>query len=141
MKILKTILSFVLGLLVLVSSTSFTINMHLCRGHVQHISIVEKAAPCAMELMARDMAKENKTCSTVGKKGCCEEKSVVFDGTEYQYKASKHFALSPVDFVTLSNAVVFILDYSHSTYTSQFVSYKPPLLHRDVKVMVQSFLI
>lgn len=141
MKLLKPILSFALGLLVLISSTSFTINMHLCMGHVQAVSLIEPATPCAMELMAMDMAKEKRSCSSVTKKGCCEEKSILFDGTEYQYKASEHFTLSAIDFVTLSNPVELIIDHSSSAITSHFVLYKPPLIDRDVTVMVQSFLI
>ena len=141
MKLLKPILSLILGLLVLISSTSFTVNMHLCMGHVQAVSLIEPATPCIMELMAMDLAKESKSCSSASKKGCCEEKSIVFDGTEYQYKASEQLTLLPVDFVTVSNPVVCTLDHSFVAFNPPFELYKPPLIERDVPVLVQSFLI
>jgi hypothetical protein len=94
-----------------------------------------------MELMAMDMAKENKGCSTAGKKGCCEEKSIVFDGNEYQYKISEQLVLPTLEFVTISNPVIFDLDHFRSESPSEFLTYKPPLIDRDVTVLVQSFLI
>lgn len=142
MRIFRSIVSLSLAILVLVSSTSFTVGLHVCRGHVKDIAVMQDARPCAMELMAAELGLADDDCGMSAKMGCCENRTLAFDGNDYQYKtptkvtlpdATATPALSPCP-------TAFAFPEGARAYTS-FVSYKPPLLHRDVTVLVQRFLI
>lgn len=142
MRYIKTIASVILAVLVLVSSTTFTVGLHVCRGHVHNIAVMQKAQPCAMERMAAELGFADEACGMTGKMTCCEDRTLSFEGTDYQYKAPTTLTLQ--DVTTVPAVLPFLLSLvsppQSAVYTS-FDSYKPPLLHRDVTILVQSFLI
>lgn len=142
MQFIRTILSLSLAALVLVSSTTFTVGLHVCRGHVSDIAVMQKAQPCAMELMAAELGFTDEDCGMASKMKCCEDRTVSFEGTDYQYKTSKSLTLH--DVATVQAVLPTLLSFvspSQSTAYTPFHSYKPPLIHRDVTILVQSFLI
>jgi|SRR5690606_12767702 len=142
MRILQTIVSFVLAALVLVSSTTFTVGLHVCRGHVSDIAVMQEAQPCAMELMAVELGFADEDCGMTSKMKCCEDRTLSFEGTDYQYKAAKSLTLHDLTTVqaVLPALLGFVSPSQSSTYAPSH-SYKPPLIHRDVTILVQSFLI
>lgn len=142
MRPIRTIVSLVLAALVLVSSTSFTVGLHVCRGHVHDIAVMQKAQPCAMELMAAELGFDDEDCGTISKMKCCEDRTLSFEGTDYQYKTAKSLTLPevlPVPAV-LPVLLASVRPPQSFSYTS-FHSYRPPLIDRDVTILVQSFLI
>lgn len=142
MQFIRTILSLALAVMVLVSSTTFTVGLHLCRGHVSDIAVMQKAQPCAMELMAAELGFADEDCGMVSKMRCCQDRTLSFEGTDYQYKATKPVTLQ--DVTAVPAIVPFLLSFvspAQSTGYTSFNSYKPPLILRDVTILVQTFLI
>jgi hypothetical protein len=138
MKALRSILSFSLALLVLISSSSFTVNMHLCGGRVQSVSVIEKATPCAMEQLAKTLP-----CHKVmnKKKNCCSEDHITFEGKHFksQELTSLHLLQS---FWVVELPLISSLNVPIASATESHLSqYSPPLIDRDITVQVQSFLI
>lgn len=142
MQYFKSIASLILAALVLASSTTFSVGLHVCRGHVHNIAVMQKAQPCGMELMAAELGFADEDCALAGGMKCCEDRTLSFEGTEYQYKTPTTVVLP--DVTTVSAVMPSLLSQIAPLPSSVFQShdsYKPPLLHRDVTVLVQSFLI
>lgn len=134
MKALKSIFSVLLALIVLVSTTSFTIDKHLCMGRVQSVAILHDAAPCPMEMMAQA------GMNTMD--GCCQDTQTVIEGNDLQVKTLKPVAIEYQSLwvATLEHVIETFDLQSAQTYPA-FLSYKPPLIEREIPVLVQSFLI
>ncbi len=137
MKALRSILSVSLALLVLISSSSFTVNMHLCGGHVQSVSVIEKATPCAMELAKTPSCHK----AMAKKKSCCTEDHITFEGKNFKSHelTSLHLLQS---FWVVELPLISSLNVPVASATEFHLSqYSPPLIDRDITVQVQSFLI
>lgn len=138
MKSLSPILSVMLALLVLVSSSSFMVNMHFCGGHVQSISLVNEAAPCPMEVQLPPCHKE----MAVKKSGCCEDKHVAFEGKDFNAKVQDFSLLNwqAINWV-VTLPIMEVIQVNEALAFSNHTPYKPPIVERDIPVLVQSFLI
>jgi hypothetical protein len=139
MKLFKAIASLSLALLVLASSSSFTVNMHICGDHIQSISLIERADACPMEVQLPPCHKQviKKTA------GCCQDSQLAFEG--------KDFSAHVFDFTKLIHHtesmqtylpyIMDIVQVKESITASQYPPYKPPVATRDIPVLIQSFLI
>lgn len=139
MKFLKPIVSSMLALLVLVSSSSFMVNMHFCGGHVQSISLINEAAHCPMEVQLPPCHKE----MVVKKSGCCEDKHVAFEGKDFNTKIQDFSLLNwqAINWVATLPVIMEVIQVNEAITFSNHISYKPPIAERDIPVLVQSFLI
>ena len=139
MKILKSVVSSILALLVLVSSSSFTVNMHFCGGHVQSVSLIEEAASCPMEVQLPPCHKK----IAVKKSGCCEDKHVAFEGKDFNTQVQDFFFFiwQSINWVATLPMIMEIVQVNESLAFSNHTPYKPPIVERDIPVLVQSFLI
>lgn len=139
MKLLRSIVSFMLALLVLVSSSSFMVNMHFCGGHVQNVSLIEDATPCPMEVQRP--ACHNKVA--VKKSGCCEDKHVAFEGKDFNAQVLDFSFLTgqSINWVATLPMIMEVIQINESLAFSSHSPYKPPIVERDIPVLVQSFLI
>jgi hypothetical protein len=139
MKVLKSIVSSLLALLVLVSSSSFMVNMHFCGGHMQSVSLIEEAAPCPMEVELPPCHKKVE----IKKSGCCEDKHVAFEGKDFSAKI-QDFSLhywQAINWVASLPVIMEVVQVNESLTFSNHTPYKPPLLERDIPVLIQTFLI
>jgi hypothetical protein len=112
--------------------------MHLCGGHVQSISVIEKATPCAMEQLAttppchKSMAK---------KKSCCTEDHITFEGKHFKSQDVTSLQLLQ-SFWVVELPLISSINVPVTSATEYHLSqYSPPLINRDITVQVQSFLI
>ena len=89
-------------------------------------------------------AKTGISCDDLGgcKKGCCDTDYEHFQLDQDQQTASVNFELSTQlsQFVAVFIAV-FLTEVAVSTDPPNFQTYKPPLILRDIPVLVQSFLL
>jgi hypothetical protein len=133
-KALKSIFSALLALIVLVSTTSFTIDKHLCMGRVQSVAILHNAAPCPMEMMAES--------GMNAMEGCCQDTQTIIEGNDLQVKTIKPVTLEYQSLWVATLAyVIETFDWQSAITYSSHPLYKPPLLDQDVPVLIQSFLI
>ena len=139
MKYLKTITSVILAVLVLVSSSSFTVNMHLCGGSLQSVSLIEEAAPCPMEVQLppchKGIAKQ--------KSDCCQDSHFAFEGKDFSY--SFHDLNNVVslnsDYSIVLPYIMDIVETELVIAASDYLTYTPPIFERDIPLLIQSFLI
>lgn len=89
-------------------------------------------------------AKTGISCADLGgcKKGCCDTDYQHFQLDQDQQTASTNFELTPQvsQFITAFVAV-FLVEILPQTEINNFQTYKPPLILRDIPVLVQSFLL
>lgn len=133
-----------LSALVLLSSTSFTLGMHFCMGQLENIAFFSGAEPCEMVTQKSPCAtdKHDPDCEhqQVTKKGCCEDQAVVMEGHEDLTQVSK-VAVPDFQMIAVLFAVVSFLFSATAVDHYTFNDYSPPLIERDIIVLVQSFLI
>ena len=81
MKIFFTkILSFFLAVLILLSTSSFTVDMHFCCNQLVDIAVWNKAKTCTEKVQKKDSPL--KQCTTLQEKDCCSNESFVKTGNE-----------------------------------------------------------
>ncbi len=126
-----------LALLVFASSSSFMVNMHYCGGHVQSVSLIEKATPCPMEVQLPPCHKKETLQS-----GCCEDKGLAFEGKDFssQVKDMTSFT-SMAGWVSELPLIMEIIQITESVTSNSHTAYRPPIVERDITVLVQTFLI
>ena len=135
MKALRTISTIFLCLLVLFSSSSFMVGIHLCSGNIQDIALFSKAKSCVNE-------KELPPCHKQESKPCCEDESVIHDAQDVKGDVSK-LQLSPAPGFDIDQPLVLIAEVipSSSLAQIQYYNYDPPLRWTDITVEHHVFLI
>ena len=131
---------FFLALLLLFSSTSFSVSKHFCGGEVISISYYLAAEGCGMEAQ-KDICPADSQISQVSKKSCCSEETKVLQGSDFLEKTTK---------ITPSKRVQFFVEYpctelstllSATANSYQASVYRPPPLFTERIVLYESFLI
>lgn len=136
-KILATLMAFV----VLISTLSFTVDMHYCGGVLVETAIFQKAKGCGMEMKSGIAQENNKGCS-ITKKGCCKDEHIIVDGqdelkldtfdkltTEQQAVVASYFYTYINLFEGLENNIV------------PFRHYTPPLVVKNIQKLDETYLI
>ncbi len=128
-----------LALLVLVSSSSFMVNMHFCGGHVQSVSLIKEAAQCPMEVQLPPCHKK----MDAKKSGCCQDKHVAFEGKDFNTQIQDFSMLTwqSIHWVASLPMIMEVIQVNEALAYSNYTPYKPPIVERDIPVLVQSFLI
>ena len=135
----------------LVSSTGFSIDLHFCQGNLKSFSFLGEAKSChAMELM-KSCSHQKKAChaapvvqeeSADCQKDCCSNKKIEISADEDAQKIQVE-SLTPkqIKFVT-AFVKTFVLGHTDlSQHIIPHLNYKPPLLNKDITILIQSFLL
>lgn len=135
MKTARTISSILLALLVLVSSTSFMVGMHVCMGHVQDIAVFTKADACEKEASLPP-------CHRQQTAPCCEDETLVHERQDVKASTLKAQLNAPVA-VDIDRAMVMISEIVPAAPAAQvrYHNYDPPLRSCDLTVEHRVFLI
>jgi hypothetical protein len=135
MKLFRIISIVAFCLLVVFSSSSFMIGIHICSGSVQDVALFTKAQSCANE-------KKMPPCHKKESKPCCEDKSVIHEGQDIKSDVSK-LQLAPVPVIDIDQPLVLIAEVipSSSLARTEYHNYDPPLRWTDITVEHQVFLI
>lgn len=147
--LLHRITAISMALLMLLSSTGFSMDMHYCQDQLKGISLIGKAKSCHDRQETPPCHKTKKTChhteenlSQAEQDNCCHNETVVIeksdlDATPTQIATSQDIQL---DFVAAFIAV-YVFNYSVHAVFQPYAKYKPPLPDRDIQVLYQTFLI
>ena len=81
MKAIRTISAILLAILVLVSSTSFTVGLHFCQGEVQHVALFGKPEKCENEVRLPP-------CHRQMKATCCADKTFIHESDDFKHSAA-----------------------------------------------------
>ncbi|NJW52681.1 HYC_CC_PP family protein [Salinimicrobium oceani] len=136
-KAFHNITSVAMALLVLFSTSSFTVDKHFCGSMLVDMAIFSEAESCGMEMHEHSDTTED----SVEQEFCCENQKIAIEGQD-ELKASRN----SLDF----DQQLFLATFTYS-YINLFEvlplqavpnkDYTPPLLVRDVQLLDQVFLI
>lgn len=123
--------------MVLLSTMSFTVDMHYCGDKLVDMAFFKEAKNCGMEQM-----KPTKECGdNMEKKSCCTDKQILIEGED-------DLKDSPVNLTPEQQVFLVSLAYSYYALlqpvdTSLLLptGHPPPLLDKDYQVLYETFLI
>lgn len=135
MKVFRTISSIVLSLLVIVSSSSFMVGIHLCSGNIQDVALFTKANSCANEKKMPPCHKQEST-------PCCEDQAIIHEGQDIKSDVFK-LHLSAIPALDIEQSFILISEVIPSAPFSRikYYNYDSPLRSTDRTVAHQVFLI
>ncbi|WP_373056411.1 hypothetical protein [Zunongwangia sp. H14] len=137
-KALHTV-SFLLAVLVIFSTFSFTVDKHFCGNTLVGKGVFSSAKKCKTEMHSCGV--EVNSHNTTKKDSCCSNEKENIDGQDELKTSSFSFDLLSQTFII---PVLFISGNILQELERQAIPhkfYKPPLLASDVQVMYQVFLI
>ena len=135
MKQLSSILSIAFAFLVLFSSSSFKVGIHLCGGQIQNVALFTKAEGCEME-------KRIPPCHKHASEPCCEDETIVHKGDDFKVSLTDiTFSVSPALDIILPAVLISEVIPSAPVSRLHFYNYYPPLRSGDLTVSYQVFLI
>jgi hypothetical protein len=116
------------------SSTSFTVGIHLCKGSVESISMFSKPEVCEME-------KKLPPCHRTNPNPCCEDDSIVHESEDI--KANPSHELAGPHLVLFAQDLIVIAEVIPEAPISKidFRQYDPPLRSTDLIVEHRVLLI
>jgi len=122
-------------MLVLVSSTSFTVGMHFCMGEIQDITMSSKVEACEME-------RKLPPCHQHLPDPCCEDETVMHEAGDLKVSGSQIqvAAITPLNIETPLILISEIIPSEVSSRTD-YSRYSPPLRSFDLTVEHRVFLI
>lgn len=143
-------IALILALLMFTTSVGFAVDMHYCQGQLKSVSFFGKAKSCHEMADAasrknctlhKKMKEQNKGCS-IDKNGCCENETQYFHSDQDQKTQGFDITLSKqLQQFVVAYTFVFIVHTPANTNNLTFSFYKPPLIERDIPVLIQSFLL
>ncbi len=135
MKATRTISIVLLAMLVLTSSTSFMVGMHLCRGEVQSIALFSKADACQEE-------QKLPPCHAHQTAPCCEDEAVIHNADDFNAIAAGFQISAPtsLEFEQGPVAIAEIIPAACERSRGYF-DYDPPLPSPDLTILHRVFLI
>ena len=141
-------ISLFLAFLMFLTSTGLSIDMHFCGNHLKSFSLTGKAKNCFELAKSSTCPKHKKEVATanveceMSKKDCCHNKTLNLQADLTPDLPANDFLISPqLDRFIIAYVAVFIDNKPETVAKPSFAHYKPPLIPRDIPVLVQSFLI
>ncbi|MFX0555537.1 HYC_CC_PP family protein [Maribacter sp. CXY002] len=128
-----------MALLVLFTTTSFSVDMHYCGDHLVDFSLSGNVDTC---MMKAEMSKSSSSCAMMEMKmDCCSDLELSVIGHDDLKVSFDQLTLEQQVFVTsFVNSYTGLLLESSEKVT-HFIDYSPPPLIRDVQILDQTFLI
>jgi hypothetical protein len=134
-KIITNIATFFLTALLLFSSVSFTVEKHLCGGHVFSESFFGNAEKCGMDDC--EIASNNPSYS---KKSCCEDEIQFINGSVFEKVPVVKLDNNQQDFI-VSNLIDAVFFSQKESKTTLFKNYFPPPNTHNFNILYQVFRI
>lgn len=132
------ITAFLMALMVLFSTMSFSVDMHFCGDHLVDFSFAEKVDTCMMT----EMSKSSGECTVMEMEmDCCSDVEVTMEGQNDLKISFNQLTFDQQVFV--ASFVYSYIDLFEGIDENivPFKDYSPPPLIRDVQILDQSFLI
>ncbi len=127
-----------LVLVLVLSSTTFNVNGHICRGSVYSLSIFGDADDCGMDTIGCE--NEDNEIDTLSNEPCCSDINISFEGS----------TLDKAHQINIEANMVFLATYPILSINSYrlfdvaamaFTDYSPPSIDQDINVLYEVFLI
>ena len=137
---LHKILAFVLALIVLFSSLSFTVEKHVCMGEVVDVSYFTEADSCGMVMEEEECTTDDFSGDKMEPEKCCNDIQELIPGNQNEQQAIDTFELNSVQFV-LAYTYTYLNLFEIKEDITPFIDSSPPPIDRDYQILYQSFLI
>ena len=140
-------ISWCLVILVLISSMGITVDMHYCNNELKSFSFSGKAKSCHEPSLKQcpfhsKKLGNNNNDNSVNKKNCCENKTKFFHSDQDQQIQTFDYELTqPLQLFTVAFINAFFINSGIEKEILAFTRYKPPILQKDIPVLIQSFLL
>lgn len=136
MKLYRSILSVSFAFLVLFSSSSFMIGIHVCGGKIQNMALFTKAEGC-------ENKKQLPPCHRHEKQPCCQDETILHDAQDFNGNILHINTTSLLPVGDISQPPVLIAEVIPSSIISKtrYTNYDPPLRSHDLTIALQVFLI
>ncbi|MEI6866173.1 hypothetical protein [Flavicella sp.] len=135
-RVSNKIASFIMAIVVLFSTMSFTIDMHYCGDTLIDTAIFNKVDTCGMKIQ-NSSTKEY----TTTKNNCCSDIHIMLDGQDELNTSFDSLSKDQQVFITFFVcAYSIILEESHQTLTS-YRDYSPPSFIRAIYKLDETYLI
>ncbi len=125
-----------MAIVVLLSTTSFTINMHYCGDTLMDTAVFHKAETCGMEIEIPS----SKDCS-VTKKNCCSDEQIVIDGQDELQLSVDKISFEQQVFIASFVYTYINLFEGLDNNVSSYEEYEPPLVIRQIFKLDETYLI
>lgn len=135
MKAFRVISSIIFALLLLVSSTSFSVGIHLCNDEIRSVALFSKADGCEKQ-------QSLPPCHRHSGAACCDDETVVNQADDFKASVAHADAPFPVP-IQLGPMLVLIAEVIPAAPHSHFQGrhYHSPLRSHDLTVEHRVFLI
>lgn len=146
MTIVHKIVNIILSVVFLFATMGITINKHYCGGKLQDAALFISANQCNTD-GSKEIRRErsiNNSCKmtdTINKNDCCENQTDYFKANKFISNLNSAKVLPGFQIIPIVFSIIFDLFVPETGNLTKFFNYKPPLLHRDISVFFQSFLI
>jgi len=134
---LQRLLSVSMAILLLASTTSWTVEKHYCMGHLMDISFFSDAEDCGMD----KSVSEKTGAIAADSDSCCKNELIVVQGQD-----DLKISFDEIDFEQQLFLVAFTYSYlnlveisSEKPIPNEY--YPPPLLIKDIQLLDEVFLI
>ncbi|MCF1192903.1 hypothetical protein LRR18_15010 [Mangrovimonas sp. AS39] len=134
-QLLHKTVSFVMAMVVLFSTMSFTVNMHYCGDKLVETAVFHKAKGCGMK-----MEKPASDGCAISKKSCCNDKQLVVDGQTELQTIDKVSFEQQVFITSFVYSYINLFEGIDGNVTS-YEAYKPPLVVRQIFKIDETYLI
>lgn len=138
-KVKLKILSILLIPVVLFSTTSFSIDKHLCMDSIYSISIFGGAEDCGKEMNKYD-EKTPESC-TITMEDCCENELIIIPGSETLKKTDIQLSLEQSHFLTYFVISTYYLFNPTLNKRDVYRDYSPPSVIQDILSLFQILII
>ncbi|WP_440344592.1 HYC_CC_PP family protein [Leeuwenhoekiella palythoae] len=136
-KVFYKILSVLMAFVVMLTTMSFTVDMHYCGDSLVDFSFFTKAESCGME-KAQPVKCENPAMS---KKSCCSDQKIVKEGSDDLKTSFTKLTFEQQTFVATFFYTYINLFEGLDENIVPFKDYSPPFIERDVQILYETYLI
>lgn len=138
-QIIHKSIALFMAAVVLMTTMSFTVDMHYCGETLVDFSFFQKAEGCGMEkAQASKIACENPMLT---QKSCCSDEQLTIDGQDDLKNNFSNLTFEQKVFVASFTYSYISLFEETTSNEVPFFDYAPPFVKRDVQVLHQTFLI
>jgi hypothetical protein len=131
------IASFLMAIVVLFSTMSFTIDMHYCGDTLVDSAIFHKAEPCGMEMQKSTPSSD---CN-ITIKDCCSNEQLVIDGQDELKISFDTLTFEQQLFVTSFVYSYINLFEGFQENVTLYRDYRPPIVIRQIYKLDETYLI
>jgi len=136
-KFFLKISAYILSLIVIVSSMSFTIEKHYCGETLVDVSYFSNVDSCC----AKDMKKKDQQENEPKKKKCCKNELELIESSTFDKEKLTSFSPQEIQFFTYYVFSYINLFQEVDLEKEFYKDFPPPDIVQDIQVLHETFLI